>query len=67
MYLNVREAEYQVIDVSEVQPQEYLDLAKQYGYSVPLVTDGKTAYTGWNLAKLNEMLRGWKKLAIGLE
>lgn len=56
-YLASKGAEYEVIDVSEEHSQEYAQLAHDYGYSLPLVTNGKITYTGWNLAKLNQMIR----------
>ena len=55
-YLAQKGAEYEVIDVSEVHNREYAQLAHDYGYSVPLVTDGVDTYCGWNLEKLNGMI-----------
>jgi hypothetical protein len=49
-------ANYEVIDITEVHSKEYKQLAELYGFNVPLVTDGNTTYTGWNLAKLNQMV-----------
>jgi glutaredoxin len=55
-YLTAKGKAVTVVDVSKEQPKEYVQLATQYGYSMPLVTDGSQTYTGWNLPLLNKML-----------
>jgi glutaredoxin len=54
-YLDTKRVNYQVIDVTETPSKEYEDLAQLYGSSVPLVTDGKSGYVGWNMRELNRM------------
>lgn len=56
-YLASKGADYEVIDVTEEHNNEYAQLSHDYGYSMPLVTNGDITYTGWNLAKLNQMVR----------
>lgn len=56
-YLDKKSVEY---EVKEADGKEYLELSKIYGYTVPLVFNGKDGMVGYNIMKLNMLIEGVK-------
>lgn len=52
-YLEAKSVPY---TVQEAEGQEYQELASKYGYTVPLVYNGKDGMVGFNIAKLNSLI-----------